>query len=187
MSPREDIIMLSQPAPVSMGEAWFDIAQPDPFWFVRRFEVLRQLWRPAAGMTSLLEIGCGNGVLQRQFEDEFQLPMDGADLHLESLQRNISRRSKLYCYDIFERRPELAGRYDGVVLFDVIEHLNDPQPFLTAALPRPARRTMFDSFAGQYIFRHDAAVGHKALFGGRPSGALRGLRPRVQTVSWVCP
>jgi SAM-dependent methyltransferase len=167
--------MLSKPAQVSMGEAWFEIAKPEHFWFVRRFEVLRKLWRPSGPSASFLEIGCGNGVLQRQFEDAFDSPMDGADLHLESLQRNLSRRGKLYCYDIFEQRADLLRRYDGIMLFDVLEHLTEPGEFLRTALQhlKPGGECLIHVPAGQWLFSaYDEAVGHQRRYSIRSLQAL---------------
>ena len=86
-----EIAYLSQPEPVSMGDAWFSIASTEHFWIRRRFEVLRALtpgfdW-PAL---RLAEIGCGSGLLQRQLEDECGARVDGFDLNELALKGSVA-------------------------------------------------------------------------------------------------
>jgi 2-polyprenyl-3-methyl-5-hydroxy-6-metoxy-1,4-benzoquinol methylase len=103
------------------------------------------------------EIGCGHGLVQRQIEDRFGIPVDGIDLNLSSLKASISGKGKLFCYDIFEERPEFRETYDFLILFDVLEHIEDQLGFFTLAsnfLPPggsiainvPARQELFSAF-----------------------------------------
>ena len=46
----------------------------------------------------------------------------------------ISCKGKLFCYDIFEDRPEIGETYDFLFLFDVLEHIEDQLGFLTERL-----------------------------------------------------
>lgn len=125
---------LTPPEAVSMGDQWFEIADLDHFWIRRRFEVLRRLAPGLAAAGPLAEIGCGNGLVQRQFEDQLGREIDGFDLNDYALRRNVSRRSRVVCCDVRERRPELAAAYDGIVLFDVLEHIEDEDGFLGAVV-----------------------------------------------------
>src|SRR4051812_14867031 len=85
---RNDIVHLSAPQNVSMGEYWFDIVSLDHFWMIRRFEVLRKLARPLLNpKLSHCEVGCGTGLLQRQLEQEIGLTVDGYDLCLPALRQ----------------------------------------------------------------------------------------------------
>ena len=147
-----------------MGEHWFELATPNHFWMIRRFEVFKKLC--GGRMTkdlSCCEIGCGNGVLQAQIESEFGIAVDGFDLHLGALQRNISSRGRLYYYDVLETVEEFKHRYDLILLFDVIEHIERDVEFLIACryhlrpggaivIHVPARRELFS--------RYDSAAGH---------------------------
>ncbi len=94
------------------------------FWIRRRFEVLQQLHgHRITEAKEIAEIGCGHGLLQKQIEDNYGREVSGFDLNEYALRRNISGRSKLYCYDILQREPALQGRFDLIFLFDVLEHV----------------------------------------------------------------
>src|ERR1700745_702861 len=118
------ITILSDPRVVSMSDKWFDIVNLDHFWTRRRFDVLRALLRRLSVFPDrACEIGCGNGLVQRQIEDRFSITVDGIDLHMSALKASVSRKGKLFCYDIFEQRPEFREMYDFLILFDVLEHI----------------------------------------------------------------
>ncbi len=118
-----------------MGNAWFDIASTNHFWIRRRFEVLRNLAPPCDWTRlKLAEIGSGSGLVQRQFEDQFGAEIDGFDLNETALRNTVSRRSRCLCYNIHARIDQLRGAYDAIVLFDVIEHIDDHREFLESAL-----------------------------------------------------
>ena len=129
----KQIEFVSEPAAVNMADDWFEIATPDHFWIRRRFDVVRKLldgndlkeWRVA-------EVGCGHGLVQQQIENQYGVAVDGFDLNLVSLRQNVSTRGRLFHYDVCERRPEFAGRYDLVILFDVLEHVEPEDRFLDA-------------------------------------------------------
>src|ERR1700690_621622 len=124
-SPRK-IEYLSPAAKVSMADRWFEIASVDHFWVRRRFEVLKRLENSLiAGAREMAEIGCGHGLLQRQIEDAFNREITGFDLNDYALKQNVSRRSRVCCYDIFQRNPALHEKYDAIFLFDVLEHIAD--------------------------------------------------------------
>ncbi|MBV9489519.1 MAG: class I SAM-dependent methyltransferase [Verrucomicrobia bacterium] len=163
-SDKNRIEFISQPEPVSMADDWFAIANLDHFWIRRRFQVATRLLR---GINlkgcAIGEIGCGNGLVQRQFEERFGTPVDGHDLNLISLRQNVSRLSPLRCYNIFERRPEFRQRYDLLLLFDVLEHIEDDDAFLDAALDmlQPDGRLMVNVPALRSLFSaYDRAAGH---------------------------
>ena len=114
-----------------MTDFWYDMAAIDHFWMRRRFEVFKHLAdaliRKAAHVA---EIGCGNGIVQRQVEDHYKIPVAGFELNELALKKNISRMSQLYCYDIHQRSPEFRAHFDFLLLFDVIEHIGDESAFL---------------------------------------------------------
>jgi len=155
---RREIVRLSVPSGVSMGEQYFDLVELDHFWVVRRFEVM---CRFAAHLFQrgfrYCEIGCGNGALQRQLENAYGVAVDGFELCLSALEQNRSRNGKLYYYNILERKPELKDYYDVLFLFDVLEHIAEAPAFLQAAsyhlkpggyiiINVPARRELFSKY-----------------------------------------
>lgn len=128
------VVFLSKPLTGIMAEQYFDLATPDHFWCKRRFEALRKLAdKPLRSARKVAEIGCGNGVLQRQLEDAYDLAPAGFDLHEAALRGNISRRGEVYCYDINERVETFKKAFDVILMFDVLEHIEDQDRFLESA------------------------------------------------------
>ena len=166
-----------------MGDAWFDIASLDHFWIRRRFEVLRSFaGEKITQQMNLAEIGCGHGLLQRQIEDELGLTVDGYDLNDHALSMSKSRRSALFCYDIFERQPERLGRHDALFLFDVIEHLEEDAEFLSCAAGhvKPGGIILVNVPALQSCYSaYDVAVGHVRRYDSR---SLTGVARRAGLV-----
>jgi hypothetical protein len=128
------ITYLTSPKPVSMGDWWFDIATEDHFWIRRRFAVMRRLGDSVLrNSKSAAEIGCGNGLLQKEVEDYYKISVSGFDLNEVALRKNVSRLSPLYCYDIHQRNPEFGAHFDLLLLFDVLEHIDSERDFLQSA------------------------------------------------------
>ena len=163
-APAHPITYLSAPASVSMADRWFEIASIDHFWVRRRFEVLQHLgdeFIPAAN--HIAEIGCGHGLLQLQLENEYGKEVTGFDLNEVALKQNVSRISKVCCYDIFQQLPTLRQSFDVIFLFDVLEHISDEQAFLNAVLFHlaPHGKLVINVPAGQWAFsKYDEAAGH---------------------------
>jgi len=158
------ISYLSPPAEVSMSDQWFDIADLNHFWIQRRFEVLQRLKGTLISETvEMAEVGCGHGLLQRQIEDAYGKTVTGFDLNDYALNRNVSRRSKLYCYDISSDDEAMKERYDIIFLFDVLEHVVEEDRFLEALRFHlaPGGRLIVNVPAGLWAYSsYDRAVGH---------------------------
>ena len=130
-----EVIYLSPPSPVHMADEWFKIASLDHFWIKRRFDVLRKIARGIEFSGGQIgEVGCGYGLLQRQFEQCYGVNVDGFDLNADALRDSVAGNQPRFCYNIFDRKPNLAASYDFFILFDVIEHIEDEKSFLDAAL-----------------------------------------------------
>lgn len=159
-----DITYVSTPMEVSMADKWYEIATVNHFWIRRRFEVLQRLAGDLiANAKELAEVGCGNGLLQRQIEDAYGRPVVGCDLNEYALKRNLSRRSPILCYDIFEKSKGLEKRFDLIFLFDVLEHITEERPFLEAIRFHlaPGGRIVINVPAGQWAYSaYDVAAGH---------------------------
>ena len=155
---------LSPPAPVSMGDEWYGIATLDHFWMKRRFDVLCRL--AGIDITSaeaIADVGCGHGILQRQIEDGFHRVVTGFDLNEVALKQTVSRTSVVCCYDVFQKEPTYAGRFDLVLLFDVLEHVEDERSFIRAIRfhMAPGGKLVINVPAMQSLWsKYDEAAGH---------------------------
>ncbi|HTR26604.1 MAG TPA: class I SAM-dependent methyltransferase [Terriglobales bacterium] len=158
------VTYLSQPMPVNMGDWWFEIATMDHFWVQRRFEVTKRLAGPLLRDARRIgEIGCGNGLMQRQLEDAYGVPVTGFELNEIALNKNISRLSPLFCYNIHDRNPQFRGHFDVLIMFDVLEHIADETGFLQSVKYHLAAsgRLLVNVPAHQFLYSsYDRAAGH---------------------------
>jgi 2-polyprenyl-3-methyl-5-hydroxy-6-metoxy-1,4-benzoquinol methylase len=187
------ITYLSASMPVSMGDWWFEIATSDHFWIRRRFEVLRQLADSVVRSSRrVAEIGCGNGLLQRDIEDYYGISVAGFELNELALQKNVSRLSPLYCYNIHQRNPEFRAKFDLLLLFDVLEHIEDESGFLQSVQFHLAESgiLLINVPAHQFFFSdYDRAAGHIRRYSMdqlAKVAELNGLRARAFTY-WGLP
>ncbi len=60
--------------------------------------------------------------------------VDLGELDATALRHSRPGRGRTLHYDVTERRAELAGAYDVIVLFDVLEHIEHTAPFIDALL-----------------------------------------------------
>lgn len=155
---------LSPPMAVRMANRWYEISSIDHFWVWRRFAVLERLTRGMfENAGEMAEIGCGHGLLQRQIEDAWGREVMGIDLNETALKQNVSRLSRVCCYDILKMTPDLRERFDVIFLFDVLEHIVDEAGFLKALRFHLALegRLVINVPAGQWLFsQYDVADGH---------------------------
>ena len=164
-------------------EAWHEITDDGHFLLEWRFRAflaqLERLGLPTGRPWRGLDVGSGRGVLRRQLERRTAWTVDGADLDRDALARSRAERGEALLYDVRDRSPELRERYDVVLLFDVLEHVEDPPRFLADALHHlkpagwlfvnvPALPRLRSSF--------DRVVGHRRRYSRR---ALRGEVERL--------
>lgn len=177
MTAAREITYLSAPAEVSMADHWYEIASIDHFWIRRRFKVLQLLAGDIiSGARAIAEIGCGNGLVQRQIEDAYRKEVAGFDLNEAALKINMSCTSPVHCYDIFQKHATLRERFDVIFLFDVLEHIADERKFLEALIYHlaPGGHLVLNVPAGHWAFsQYDRAAGHVRRY------SIRSLREAV--------
>jgi len=182
-------LFVFESAPESTPE--FDISDPEVvrmleesqrshFWFrARNRQILHFLRRdglPPPGR--VLEVGCGTGtVLSALAGAGYQ--MAGAEMHPLLARRAASRNpgAEIYSLNVEAPPPQLLhrGPFDAVALFDVVEHLAEPEAFLRAcaALLRPGGLLVGTVPALQMLWSdYDAVGGHRLRYDRRSIRAL---------------
>jgi SAM-dependent methyltransferase len=188
MTQSRHITYVSTPMTVSMADKWFEIATTEHFWIRRRFEVFQKLaGKRVQEATQMMEIGCGNGLLQKQLEVEYGREVTGCDLNEYALQRNVSEKSQLLCYNIFEKTDSLRGKFNLIFMFDVLEHITEEGAFLEAAKFHlaPGGKMILNVPAGQWAFSaYDRAAGHVRRYSIRMMRAVAESQ-RMKVTDWT--
>jgi SAM-dependent methyltransferase len=165
-------ILSSPPTGKYFPFEWYELAKDNHFWCKWRFQVLLRQFQDLGILRSTplkgLEVGCGNGVVLQQIEHSTNWTIDGVDLSEKALSLVNITRGETFLYDIHDRHPDFKENYDFLILFDVLEHINDPKPFLTSLLYHlkpsgwlfvnvPALTLLFSNYdlAAQHLKRYD--------------------------------
>jgi len=107
-------------------------------------------------------------------EDGFGIAVDGFDLNEHALRASVARSSRICCYNIFDQREDLRERYDTILLFDVLEHIEETTPFLDALVfhLKPGGQVIIDVPADQSVYStYDEAVGHVRRYSAKELGS----------------
>jgi SAM-dependent methyltransferase len=164
LSELRKIEYLSPAADVSMSDDYFQIAGATHFWVRRRFRVFQLLAGDILSEAAeIVEIGCGHGLLQRQIEDDYGKKVTGFDLNEYGLRHNVSRMSRLCCYDVYQKAEEFRRKFDLILLFDVLEHIDEEDGFMSAILYHlaPGGKLVVSVPASQWAYSaYDRVAGH---------------------------
>jgi len=180
----------------------FDISDPEflrtletsqrtHFWFVARNRQILDFLRDdgAPPPARILEVGCGTGtVLSALAAAGYETA--GLEMHRELARRAAEGvpRARIFCANVFAPPEALLanGPFDVVALFDVLEHLENPEAVLRAcaALLRPGGLIAGTLPALSMLWSdYDAFAGHRLRYdrpGVRALFARAGLpRPRA--------
>jgi 2-polyprenyl-3-methyl-5-hydroxy-6-metoxy-1,4-benzoquinol methylase len=165
MPPHVEI--LSPAGAINFPDQWYEIMDERHFWMVWRTSAFLQQCRALSISTetpySVLEIGCGHGILRRMLEAETRWKIDAVDLNAGALRYSTPGRGRTALYNIHDRDPSLAARYDAIILFDVIEHIENLPEFMSSALYhlKPGGYVFINVPALQSLYsKFDVAVGH---------------------------
>lgn len=158
------ILFLSEPATYSkMPNDWYEIAHPDHFWFRWRFDTIRRLLPADFFWGTILDVGCGNGILGKQILRYYGVTAIGCDLDQDQLISISSGYEQLYFYDIHQREAQLENHFSTILLMDVLEHIEDRARFLNSVSFHlsPCGRLIINVPALQIFYSHyDRLVGH---------------------------
>ncbi len=143
---------------------WYEMAEADHFWFYSRTQIALELVRDLSVEQPLrvLDVGCGAGTFGRQLEQGTAWTVEGVDVNAKGIQKSSgSGRGKVFQYDVFRPNSEMLGAYDVVCLMDVLEHIEQPGPFLDAALAhlKPGGHLLVNVPALQWLYSEFDRVG----------------------------
>lgn len=163
----ERIERLSSSPEVGFPGDWYELNSADHFWFEWRMNVALRQWR-SCGLAldrplRILDVGGGRGVVRDQVEAATAWTVDLVELNLAALEAAAPGRGRHLYYDVRDEVPDLLGSYDAAILFDVIEHLEDPLPVMEAVRRhlKPDGHLLVNVPALQSLFSaYDVAAGH---------------------------
>jgi 2-polyprenyl-3-methyl-5-hydroxy-6-metoxy-1,4-benzoquinol methylase len=159
-------------------------AEEQHFWHRARNHYIRQRLH-GLGIASrgrILELGCGAGCVAGELS-QAGYDVTGVDGHRSLIDIATKRapHARFLCRDLRQGLPDLAGEiFDAACMFDVIEHLHDPEKALEEALAWVAPNghlvgtvpALMALWSGT-----DAYAGHKTRYSAR---TLRAVLERVR-------
>lgn len=163
----QDVELVSQLQDHRFIETCFELADESHFWFKWRFEAFLQqlieLKIPLQSSTLALDVGAGTGVVREQVEGSTSWTVDITDLDHGALLSSKKGRGKTFYYDILEKRTDWQEKYDVILLFDVLEHIEKTEGFIEALLfhLKPGGYLFLNVPALPLLFsRYDEVQGH---------------------------
>ncbi len=144
----------------------FDAIYPDGiekhYWTFTRNKILTHILKKAGVNENILEVGCGRGVVV-EYMVKHNLKIKGVELAEIPLKENL-KANVTTGVDVFKLDPFKCKEIETILLLDVIEHIEKPEPFILElkekfpALKRfiitvPACNELFsnyDEFNGHY-------------------------------------
>lgn len=155
---------ISQTTALENQDFYYQLVKPDHFWFKARVDNLEILLKDNAidldGKKGL-EIGCGNSMLSSQIEKKYNCIIDGVDL--TNAGNRVPTRGKFYQVDITSGQDNLPKNRDFIILFDILEHIDDVPKFLDACLKylKPGGHLLINVPAYGFLYsRYDEVAGH---------------------------
>lgn len=167
MTGEPSIEILSPRQAYAFMESWYELSDETHFWFQWRIaallQQLQELNIPIHEDLRVLDVGCGTGVLRAQLEAATGWTVDATDVDYNALQHAKAGRGRLLYYDILDQKSEFRQYYDAIVLFDVLEHIPDTAPFISALLHhlKPGGLLLINVPALQALYSvYDKVQGH---------------------------
>ena len=168
MTKSSSIQYISRKENVSMADQWFHIATMEHFWVRRRFDVFKKLLSGIdVSHMRVGEVGCGHGLVQAQFKGEYGVSVEGFELNEYALNNSVALDQPRIIYNIHERCNDLEAVFDALLLFDVIEHIDNDVQFMESALfhVKPGGLIVTNTPAIQSLFSaYDRVAGHKRRY-----------------------
>lgn len=175
-----NIKYLTVPEAVSMEDEWFEIANLEHFWVQWRYAFFKSfLDETELEGKKIFEVGCGHGLMINQIEAAHNSIVDGCDLNEYALKKISNNKGELFCYNIYQKNEAFKNHYDGLILFDVVEHIDDDVDFLrTAMFHLKSEGWVAVNVPAYQAFysRYDTVLGHKRRY------TKKMLRERMEAI-----
>jgi SAM-dependent methyltransferase len=98
------------------------------FWYRSRARIIKRLvLARLSGEAEFLEIGCGTGSVLEFISQGTHLHLAGGEAYLEGLKLAKARLPQAEFIQLDARELPFKDRFDGIGLFDVLEHLDDDE------------------------------------------------------------
>lgn len=157
--------------------------EPRHWWFLGRQAVLRSVLRATLppGRLRLAEIGCGTGALLAATAEFGEVV--GVETSGDFLEVARRRGFTVLSGALPDQLPLDPASYDGVFLFDVLEHIEDDREALKAVgrVLKPGGLLICTVPAYQWLWSpHDEVLGHRRRYTARGLARVAseaGLRP----------
>lgn len=187
-----NIEVVSEIKEYSFSEEWYSLATDSHFWMQWRLGAMLQqigdLEISRIEHLKALDIGCGTGVLRTQVESATNWSVDGTDLNMSVLSKMKPGRGKPLYYNIFDENPDYLNSYDIVILYDVLEHIQNTEPIIKSLLKhiKPGGFLLVNLPALQFCYsRYDQAVGHVRRYNKKTlSGEFDGFDFEIKDVRY---
>jgi SAM-dependent methyltransferase len=114
-----------------------------------------------AGCRTLVEIGCGTGQFLALLAARHPgISVSGVELNPRAAEQATRRGFQVHCRPVSEVASELAGRFDAVCAFQVLEHVADIRDFLESciALLAPGGKLIFSVPNARGYLEHDDEI-----------------------------
>jgi 2-polyprenyl-3-methyl-5-hydroxy-6-metoxy-1,4-benzoquinol methylase len=164
----KDIEILSAAEQVDMADEWYEHATLNHFWIKSRYTALKKVNEiKNLADKNLFEVGCGHGVIMEQFEQQPGVTVDGCDLNMYALKKIGKVKGRKLCLNVFDKPEALLSKYDGVLLMDIIEHIDNDSEFLKTSLAyvKPNGLVVINVPALNSLYsKYDEILGHKRRY-----------------------
>ncbi|MFH0791008.1 MAG: class I SAM-dependent methyltransferase [Candidatus Omnitrophota bacterium] len=149
----------------SKWEEWNNMICSSPAPRLRRSKIIS--WLKGLSVTSLLDVGCGNGEFLREVQKVMpHVKLAGVDISSRIIEKNRSLMPGVEFYTIDLNNEILPNRFDVVVCMEVIEHCADYQNAIQRLMEMTGKWLFITVPCGP-VFEIDRCVGHLRHFNAK--------------------
>ena len=133
----------------------FSEAEKKNFWFISRNNVLQHLFKKHLGAeipASVLEVGCGTGLVLKALSRFKNYRLTGAEIYLEGLKYARKNLPDLEFIQMDATDMTFQEEFDAIGAFDVIEHIDEDELVIKNVYHALKKNGCFFVTVPQYMF-----------------------------------